>query len=122
MIGRVRISHPPLTRHRLERLDYMVDLTGEYVVIRTKEAGAWTGVLKSVDLINATVDLAEARRLWHWAGAASLSGIAVHGVSKPKECKFPSVVPICTLVGVIEILEASEKCRKSIESVPEWRE
>lgn len=36
--------------------------------------------------------LKNARRLWYWDGAASISQIAVDGVSKPENCKFPESV------------------------------
>ena len=90
----------------------------KYVIVRTYSAGVFAGYLdgrkgKEAVLLNA-------RRIWYWAGAASLSQLAVDGTSKPDECKFPVEVPRVELTEVIEVLDVSEKARKSIASVPVW--
>lgn len=61
------------------------------------------------------------RRLWFWAGANSLSQLAVDGVAKPEECKFTVYVPEMTILGVIEIIPCTDKAIASIEGVKEWR-
>ena len=66
------------------------------------------------------VVLTDARRLWYWAGAASLSELAVRGTSKPTECKFPVSVPRVLLLEAIEILDVTAKAQASIASVPVW--
>ena len=65
--------------------------------------------------------LRNARKIWYWAGAASLAQLAVDGVSKPSECKFPTPVDKITVLDVVEILETTETARKSIEGVPIWK-
>jgi hypothetical protein len=65
--------------------------------------------------------LTDARRLWYWDGAASLSQLAAEGTSKPNTCMFPAPVPRVQLFEVIEILDITAKARKSIEEVPAWR-
>lgn len=92
--------------------------TNPYVIVRTRSAGCFAGTLDARD--GKEVRLADARRLWYWAGAASLSGLAVHGTSKPSECKFPVAVPSVTLTEAIEILATTPEARASIEAVPEW--
>jgi hypothetical protein len=92
---------------------------GKYVIVRTYSAGAFAGNLKSRD--GREVMLTDARRLWYWAGAASLSQLAVTGTSKPDECKFPVAVPLVTLTEAIEILDVTPEAEKSIKDVPEWR-
>lgn len=67
------------------------------------------------------VILRNARRIWYWAGAASLSQLAVAGTSDPKNCKFPAPVKRAKLFEVLEILETSEQARANLEAVPEWR-
>lgn len=62
----------------------------------------------------------DARRLWYWKGAASLSQLAVDGVSCPKECKFPVAVDRVELLEAIEILDVTPKAKQSIASVPVW--
>ena len=92
---------------------------GRYVIVRTYSAGVFAGVLESRN--GKEVVLAQARRLWYWAGAASLSQLAVEGTSKPTDCKFPLPVPRVELLEAIEILDVSPKAKASIEAVPEWR-
>lgn len=92
---------------------------GKYVIVRTYSAGVFAGHLKSRD--GKEVVLTDARRLWYWAGAASLSQLAVSGTSKPSECKFPIAVPSVTLTEAIEILDVTPKAKASIEGVSIWR-
>ena len=93
-------------------------MIGKFVIIRTESAGVHAGFLKEKN--GNEVILGSARRLWYWEGAASLSELAVRGVSKPKKCKFPAVLDEILLLGVIEIIPATEEARLSIAEVPEW--
>ena len=89
-----------------------------YVIIRTYSAGVFAGWLdKRVDK---EAKLLDARRLWYWDGAASLSQLAVEGVSNPNNCKFAIPVNV-ELTEVIEILEVTKKAQDIIIGVPEWR-
>ena len=94
--------------------------TGKYVIVRTYSAGVFAGTLQSRS--GQEVVLTDARRLWYWAGAASLSQLAVNGTSKPKECKFPVAVPRVELLQAIEILDVTDDAKSSIESVKAWQE
>src|SRR5574337_1075218 len=90
----------------------------KYVIVRTYSAGVFAGTLESRE--GREVVLTDARRLWYWAGAASLAELAVRGTSKPKECKFPIAVPRVTLLEAIEILDVTPEARASIAAVPTW--
>jgi len=89
-----------------------------YVIVRTYSAGVFAGYLESRNLQE--VVLTQARRIWKWAGAASLSQLAVDGTSKPNDCKFPCEVSRVELLQAIEILDVTEKAKLSIASVPVW--
>lgn len=89
-----------------------------YVIVRTYSAGVFAGYFESRN--GQEVVLSNARRLWFWKGAASLSQLAVDGTSKPKECQFPVEVPRVELLQAIEILDVTEKARSSIAKVPVW--
>lgn len=89
-----------------------------YVLVRTYSAGVFAGTLKSLKGKEAV--LTNARRIWFWAGAASLSELAVKGTSKPAECKFPVEVPEVLLTEAIEIIAVTPAARKSIAAVPIW--
>lgn len=94
----------------------------KFYIFRTYSAGVWFGNKKSLDGQIAIVT--NARRLWSWSGAASLSQLAVDGTNKPNACKF--TVPITDEEGVylpqvIECLPCTEKAVESINSVSEWK-
>lgn len=91
----------------------------KYVMCRTFSAGVFAGYLKERN--GQEVTLINARRIWSWAGAASLSQLAVDGTSKPQECYFPCEVQEVLLLEVIEIIPITEKAKESIASVPIWK-
>ena len=90
----------------------------KYVIVRTYSAGVFAGTLESRD--GKEVVLSNARRLWYWVGAASLSQLAVSGTTNPTACKFPAAVPSVTLTEAIEILDVTPGGRASIEAVKVW--
>ena len=92
----------------------------KYVLIRTYSAGVHCGYLKSRK--GGEAKLLNARRLWYWDGASSLSQLAVDGVKKPENCKFPCEVPEIDLINVIEVIPMSEKARLSVASVKIWQQ
>lgn len=89
-----------------------------YVIVRTESAGVFAGYLKSRN--GQEVVLNNARRIWYWDGAASLSQLAMEGTSKPENCKFPCEVDEVLLLEAIEILNVTEKAKNSIKSVKIW--
>ena len=90
-----------------------------YVIVRSDRAGVFAGYLASSN--GQEVDMRNVRRLWYWDGAASLSQLAVDGVSKPDNCKFSVPVSVQTVLTVIEIIPATEKARRIVQEVPEWK-
>lgn len=95
-----------------------------YSIIRTYSAGVFMGEIdettRSADGKRAIVK--DARRIWYWDGAASLSQLAVDGTSKPENCKFPVSVPQVELTEIIEVIPVSEKAKKSIDAVKVWKQ
>lgn len=94
----------------------MTDL--KYVIVRTYSAGVFAGNLESRN--GREVILRNARRLWYWDGAASLSQLAMEGVTKPENCKFPCEVDKVELLEVIEILSVTKLAEDCIKKVPVW--
>ena len=90
------------------------------VIVRCKSAGVFFGAIKT-PLDNGTIVLTNARRLWYWNGAASISQLAVSGTSAPTTCKFPVAVPEITLLEVIEVIPCTAVAIASINSVPVWK-
>ena len=89
-----------------------------YVIVRTYSAGVFAGYLESRK--EKEVVMRQARRIWYWDGAASLSQLATDGTSKPSNCKFPCAVDKVELTEAIEILQCTETAKKSISEVKVW--
>lgn len=92
----------------------------KYVIVRTYSAGVFAGYLES--RTGKEVVMRNARRIWYWDGAASLSQLAMEGTSKPENCKFPCEVDRVELFEAIEILDCTKKAKESIKSVKIWKE
>ena len=90
----------------------------EYCIVRTYSAGVFAGYVESRDGKECVVR--DARRIWYWDGAASLSQLAVDGTSKPDNCKFPVAVDKVFLTEVIEIIPCTAKAKEPIEAAPVW--
>lgn len=91
---------------------------GQYVIVRTEQAGCFAAVLDEVD--GKTARLSQSRRLWYWRGAASLSELATRGTSMPSECKFPAAVGSMVVRGWIEFIPMTEAAKMTIAAVPVW--
>lgn len=96
----------------------MENSKGKYVIARTYSAGVFAGTLESRDGKEGVIT--NARRLWYWSGASSLSELAMKGVSRPEECKFPCEVTRVELTEIIEILDCTEEAKDSIAKVKVW--
>jgi hypothetical protein len=90
----------------------------QHHIVRSRDAGVFAGTIESRD--GSEVTLTDARRIWYWDGAATLSELAMKGTSKPKTCKFPAPVDRVVLLGVCEILDMSDEAWASISAVPVW--
>ena len=98
----------------------IITVSENYVIIRTYSAGVHAGELVNISEDGKKIKLANARRIWYWDGAASLSQLAVDGTSKPDNCKFPCEVPEIILTDAIEIITCTEKAKNSIKAVKIW--
>lgn len=89
-----------------------------YCIVRTYSAGVFAGYVESRN--GKEVVIRDVRRIWYWAGANSLSQLAVDGTLKPNECKFAVKVDKIEVTEAIEIINCTEKAQKSIEDVKAW--
>jgi hypothetical protein len=94
-------------------------MIGKYCMVRTYSAGVFAGTIKSKK--GKEVVLTDARRIWYWDGAATLSQLATEGTTKPENCKFPRAVPEVLLTEAIEIIPILPAAQKSISQVPVWK-
>ena len=92
---------------------------GKKVIIRGDRSGVEFGEL--VEHKGREVTLKDARRIWYWDGAASLSQLAKDGPAIPENCKFTVSVDSITILDAIEIIPCTDKAIKSIEEVKEWK-
>ena len=93
------------------------NLIGKYCMVRTFSA-LFAGILEELD--GKECYLTNARRIFYWDGAASLSQLAMEGTKKPNNCKFSIPIDVF-LTEVIEIIPITEIAKKSIESVKVWK-
>ena len=91
---------------------------GKKVIIRGNRSGVEFGKLVSH---GSEVTLKNARRIWYWDGAASLSQLAKDGTTNPTNCKFTVFVDSITILDAIEIIPCTDKAIKSIEEVSVWK-
>lgn len=76
----------------------------QYVIVRTYSAGVHCGYLNSIDGMQ--VILSNARRIWSWKGAFTLSEISQKGINN--ESKLSMEVPKILLTETIEVIGCSE--------------
>lgn len=96
----------------------------EYCIVRSYGAGVFAGYVKErkSEPNGVNVIVLNARRLWKWVGASSLSQLAMEGVKKPNDCLFPREVDSIELMNVIEIIPTTKECFESIKSVKVWEQ
>lgn len=80
-------------------------MKGKFVLIRTYSAGVHFGTLEEME--GQIVRLSNARRLWSWSGAMSLSEIAMKGVTI-NSSKISVPVDQIVLTQAIEIILVSK--------------
>lgn len=90
-----------------------------YVLVRTYSAGVHAGEL--VSRKGKEVTLRNARRVWYWTGAASLSELAVHGSKTPATCKICVPVSSIDLTEAIEVITPTATGEKFLREAAEWR-
>jgi hypothetical protein len=93
-------------------------------MVRSYAAGVFYGEIESKkhEVSGLVVTMKNARRVWYWAGAASLSQLATEGTKKPHECKFPAPVSSVELMNVVEIIPLTEAALKNLNGVAVWKQ
>ena len=91
-----------------------------FCIVRTFSAGVFAGYLPGWDG-GKIGTVTNARRLWYWSGAASLSQMAMEGVKNGSACKFSMIVPVTRLTEIIEVIPCSKAAFDNIQAVPVWK-
>jgi hypothetical protein len=90
-----------------------------FVMVRTYSAGVHAGYLKERN--GKEVTLLESIRIWKWAGAASLSQLAMEGTNDPGNCKFAMPVNTILLTEAIEIIDMTDTAKQSVQKLATWK-
>lgn len=91
---------------------------GNFFIVRTDRAGVFFAQLGKRE--GSECELLNARRIYRWVGANTLSQVAMDGVGSSSQLTI--TVPSMTVLGVIELIPCSEKSAKSLSALPEWKQ
>lgn len=89
---------------------------GKKVVVRSRDAGVFFGVLDYMD--GETVCLSKARNIWSWEGATCLNQIARDGILTGE---VSQAVDSIVLTSVCQVIMLTGKAMKNLEGQPEWK-
>ena len=92
----------------------------DYYMVRTYSAGVFYGQIKS--RFGKEVHLTNARRVYKWAGASTLSQLAMEGTKDAENCKMPMPVDNIILTEAIEIIKITDEALKSLNGVMIWEQ
>jgi hypothetical protein len=137
IIGVKKMSQEPIATIKINEIEYVrKDSIQNYqpaekfedmpfVLIRTCSAGVHFGYLvkRQSTLAGIEVTLKDAKRIWSWEGACSLSQIATDGLKNPNSSNNKISVPVLSIdLIAIEIISVTEKARKNLSGVKEWKQ
>jgi len=89
----------------------------EYVILRTYASGVHVGILNDYDFHTHHALLNQARRLWEWEGAFTLSEVANGGVIS---ATLSEELPTFIVANVEEIIPCSKIAEKFLRETPTY--
>ena len=92
---------------------------GEIVVVRDHDAGVHFGRLVDYDVAAKSARLEDARRIWQWAGALSVHGLAAYGCAT-EGTKCDASVPQVVSTNVVEIVWTTKEGANCLAELPVW--
>ena len=118
MIDDVRYIREDKASNPASKLDGL-----ERVIIRSYAAGVFIGYLaeKKAEVSGVNVTLKQARRIYYWDGACSLTQLAMEGSKSPLNCKITEAINEQWVGDVIEILPVSQESADIIDGVSAWK-
>ncbi len=81
-------------------------------------AGIWFGVV--VEASVGSVLLKNARNVFSWEGAFTISELAVQGTVRPNECRVPRAVSEVWLLNPECVIPCTPQAEQSLTSLPVW--
>lgn len=88
------------------------------VIIRGDRSGVFFGELGAHN--GREVELKEARRIWRWYGASSLSQLANSGLD-PEQSRVCEPVKSILILDAVEVIPCTEEAIACLEGAPEWK-
>ena len=109
----VALLAPALSGPRPQEATTLNSMLGQSVIVRTYSAGVWFGVLS--EKYGNEVILTQARRMYRWwaAESISLSAVALHGIREDKS-QIVEAVP-SVWMEAIEIIPCSLRAAKQLK-------
>ena len=86
-------------------------------IIRCDRAGVFYAEI--AERRGSEADLTNARRVWRWEGANTLSDVASAGVKPSSKLSRPISL---TVLGVIEVIPCTPEAVESLDAVPVWKQ
>lgn len=99
----------------------MSNYIGQKVIVRCYQAGVFYGTLEDFNSTTREARLSHCRRIWYWAGAASLSQLATEGVKFPSDSKITVSVPEMEVQEVIETIPCTQNAIDNLDAVKPWK-
>lgn len=94
-------------------------MDSKWYIVRGDRSGVFFGHIARRE--GSEVEIADARQIWYWSGAANLLQMAAEGVKKPGDCKFTQCVSSLTIIDAIEVLPCTDEAAECIRGVKEWK-
>ena len=93
-------------------------LLGKKIIARIERAGVFHGTLDYID--NEIIRMKDARRIYYWSGALSVTDMAAKGITGGKV-----TIPVSTVEfmsdKIVELNECAAEATKSIEAIKPWK-
>lgn len=91
----------------------------QYYIVRADRAGVFFGKIK--EKTTSSITMTEVRKLFYWCGACAVEEIALHGVKKPRDCKFTVTIDEMEIANPIQIIPCTAEASQSIKDVIVWQ-
>ena len=101
----------------MKKIDEMI--IGKYCIVRCDRASVFAGTVAERE--GQAVLIRDARRIWYWDGAASLSQLALEGTKSPTECKFSVACESVVVLDAVEVIPCTDAAQQSICGVRPWK-
>lgn len=95
------------------------NIIGKYCIVRCDRASVFAGIVAQRE--GQAVEIRDARRIWYWDGAASLSQLAMEGSKCPGNCKFSVESASVVVLDAVEIIPCTEAATINIRGVAVWK-